>query len=83
MALYSGKDLSVYKLKSGEKSSEFREKREGLEANCLHYDTSRKSVLVGSNKKLTLCRKSEDHHLNFGQQLSISIDDNITCITTK
>jgi hypothetical protein len=33
--LWSGKDFAVYKLKSGEKLSEFREKKEGFDASCV------------------------------------------------
>jgi hypothetical protein len=83
MALWSGKDLGVYKMRGGEKVSEFREKKEGLEASCVQYDSSRRSVLVGLKQKLVVCRKTDDYHITFNQQRHILIEEHVTCITLR
>lgn len=80
MILWSGKDLSVYKLKTGEKLSEFRQKKEGLEALCVQYDSSRHLVLVGQKKGLVICKKNEEYHLNFSNQKHITIEEDISCM---
>jgi hypothetical protein len=60
--------------------SEFREKKENVEANCVEYDYTRKILLVGGKKCLIVCRKIEDYCLNFTSQKIIRLEEDITCV---
>jgi len=80
LILYCQKDLFVFLFSSGEKISEFRERREVGEAGCIEYDSARKQLLVANKSGLLVCRKTEEYLLNFSHQKQVMISHDITAI---
>ena len=40
-------------------------------------------VLVGLRKGLAICRKNEDYQLNFNNQKTVSVNEDINCIVLR
>ena len=74
LVLYAQKDLLIHKFKTGERLSEFREKREMTDVNCIEYDSIRRWLLVASKKSIIICKKTEEYLLNFNSQKAVRID---------
>jgi hypothetical protein len=76
VVLHIGHDLSIYNMKTGEKTAEYRGKKDKEEILSLAYDPNNMTLLASSaNKTLTYSKKLDEVSWEFKLQKTISLGE--------